>query len=76
MPYFVYHISIAATGKKNLTHLQTFPDYKPARALARERRAALASGGTEDVRMIFAKNPVEAEKLLSAPRDERVVGED
>jgi hypothetical protein len=76
MPYFVYHIALHDAGKKSLTHLETFSDYKSARALAREKRAALAAGGQEDVRLIFAKNQVEAEKLLSTPREERVVGED
>lgn len=76
MPYFVYHIALNDTGKKALTHLETFGDYKSARALAREKRAGLASGSQEDVRLIFAKNQAEAEKLLSAPREERVVGED
>ena len=50
---------------------------KAARSLAREQRAALKAEGTaRDSRLIFAKNQTEAEKLLKAPRDERVVGED
>jgi len=77
MPYFVYHIVTQAdSGKKALTHLETFGDFKSARQLARERRSALAAGSLEDYRLIFAKNETEAEKLLSAPREERVVGED
>ncbi|MEJ2576625.1 MAG: hypothetical protein P8106_08035 [Gammaproteobacteria bacterium] len=77
MPYFVYHIvTHADTGKKTLTHLETFGDFKSARTLARERRATLEPGSSEDYRLIFAKNETEAEKLLSAPREERVVGED
>jgi hypothetical protein len=77
MPYFVYHIvTHADTGRKTLTHLETFTDFKSARQLARERRAGLEAGSLEDYRLIFAKNQTEAEKLLSAPREERVVGED
>ncbi len=78
MPYFVYFIEQPADGsKKVLEHLQTFDDYKSARALARERRAELKTqSSTRDCRLIFAKNQIEAEKLLSAPREERVVGED
>jgi hypothetical protein len=77
MPYFVYHIvTRAETGKKILTHLETCGDFKSARKLAREKRAELDPGTTEDYRLIFAKTQVEAEKLLSAPREERVVGED
>jgi hypothetical protein len=29
-----------------------------------------------EYRLVFASQPGEAEKLLSAPRDERVIGED
>ena len=76
MPYFVYHIAISDTGKKSLTHLETFTDYKSAKALARERRAQLNRNPAEDVRLIFAKNDTEAQKLLSTPREARVVGED
>ena len=77
MPYFVYHIvNQADTGKKSLTHMETFTDFKSARTLAREKRAGLEPGSAEDYRLIFAKTQVEAEKLLSAPREERVVGED
>jgi len=78
MPYFVYYVSQHAdSDRKSLEHIETFNAFKQARGLARERRAELkASGDTRDCRLIFAKNQAEAEKLLSAPRDERVVGED
>lgn len=78
MPYFVFHITTnPETNTKELEHLETFTDYKTARNFAREGRAALPAGSVnQDVRLIFAKNQVEAEKLMSAPRDERVVGED
>ena len=77
MPYFVYHITVRPdSAKKDLQHLQTFDNYKEARGFARERRAALTGQPDQDCRMIFAKNRTEAEKLLSAPREERVVGED
>ena len=77
MPYFVYDIAINAdTGAKRLTHLETFEGYKEARGFARERRAERGAAPDMDCRMIFAKNKVEAEKLLSAPREERVIGED
>ena len=77
MPYFVYHITIdPESGVKHLEHLDTFDDYRSARALAREHRACLPPGGDRDCRLIFAKTEVEAERLLSTPRDERVIGED
>lgn len=78
MPYFVYYVTQHADSpKKSLEHIETLDNYKAARALARERRAALGdTGNGRDCRLIFAKNQVEAEKLLSAPREERVIGED
>ncbi|MGD8956941.1 MAG: hypothetical protein PVJ03_06360 [Chromatiaceae bacterium] len=78
MPYFVYYVSQHAdSSKKLLEHLDTFENFKAARSMAREQRAALkAEGSDRDCRLIFAKTQVEAEKLLSAPREERVIGED
>jgi hypothetical protein len=78
MPYFVYFVTQhAENNRKSLEHLETLNDFKSARNLAREKRAEIkASGGGHDCRLIFAKNQAEAEKLLSAPREERVVGED
>ena len=78
MPYFVYYVTKQAeSDRKSLEHLETLNDFKSARNLAREKRAELKAIGSErECRLIFAKNQTEAEKLLSAPRDERVVGED
>lgn len=71
MPYFVYRISEPRT----LEHVATFESYKEAREVARGNRAELGKGGDITVRMIFAKNQVEAEKLLLAPREERYIDE-
>jgi len=78
MPYFVYYVTQHADSKrKSLEHLETINNFKAARSLAREKRAELkANGSASDCRLIFAKNQTEAEKLLSTPRDERVIGED
>lgn len=78
MPYFVYFVTQhAESNRKSLEHLETLSDFKSARNLAREKRAEIkASGSVHDCRLIFAKNQAEAEKLLSAPREERVIGED
>jgi hypothetical protein len=72
MPYYVYRI----TPPRQLEHLETFASFKEARELARARRAQLDAADGASVRMIFAKDQIEAEKLLLAPRDERVIGED
>lgn len=71
MPYFVYNIQ---ENPKKLEHLQTFAKYREAKDFVREKRAE--SGEIQSIRMIFARNDVEAEKLLKTPREERVIGED
>ena len=78
MPYFVYYVTInPATNTKALEYVDTKENYREARTLAREKRAEMdRSNPNRECRMIFAKNDVEAEKLLSAPREERVIGED
>jgi len=78
MPYFIYYVTTnPANNTKSLEYIDTRDKYKEARALAREKRAAMSDPGpNHECRMIFAKNQVEAEKLLSAPREERVIGED
>jgi len=72
MPYFVYKI----TPPRALSYIDTKDQYKEARALVREMRQAAAHGDEAEYRMVFAKSQGEAEKLLSTPRDERVIGED
>ncbi len=72
MPYFIYQIS----EHRKLEHLDTKEKYRDARDLVRRLRAENSHIAPENIRMIFAKRPAEAEKLLSAPRDERVIGED
>ncbi|MEO5342669.1 MAG: hypothetical protein H7842_04915 [Gammaproteobacteria bacterium SHHR-1] len=71
MPYFVYQI----TEPRQLELLQQFDSYKQARELARGKRAELGVNSAIQVRMIFARNNAEAEKLLSTPREERYIDE-
>ena len=72
MPYFVYRI----TPSLKLTHIDTKDRYQDARAIVRDLRANRAEGDDADYRMIFASQQGEAERILSTPRDERVIGED
>ena len=72
MPYFVYKI----TPPLQLTHLETKDKYSDARTLVRGLRQDQPKGAEPEYRMIFANNQALAEKLLSRPRDERVIGED
>jgi len=75
MPYFVYQI-IEKDKIKELQHLDTYSKYQEAKKVVRSKRAEKAADDPADYRMIFAKSEVEAETLLKAPREERVIGED
>ena len=72
MPYYVYKI----TPSLKLSHLDTKERYQDARVLVRSLRAEQTADDDADYRMIFAKHESEAERLLSTPRDDRVIGED
>jgi hypothetical protein len=72
MPYFVYRVS----PKLELSYIDTKERYQDARAIVRQRRESRAADDDGDYRLIFARQQGEAEKLLSTPRDERVIGED
>jgi len=72
MPYFVYKVS----PTRQLTYIDTKERYQEARTLARELRAKAPADEDGEFRLIFANQQGEAEKLLSTPRDERVIGED
>ena len=75
MPYFVYRI-IEQDKTKELEHLETHLQDQEARKQVRPLRGEQAAEDSADYRMIFAKNQTEAETLLKAPREERVIGED
>jgi hypothetical protein len=72
MPYFVYKIAPPV----NLTYIDVKDSFREARALVRSLREDRHEIQGTQFRMIFAKNEAEAERLLSTPRDERVIGED
>ncbi len=76
MPYFVFDITIhPQSGAKLLKHLETFSDYHSARKRVLAERKNAPERPADELRMIFANNLVEAEKLLSAPREERIIGD-
>lgn len=72
MPYYIYRI----TPPKKLHLIDKKSDFKDAKKLVRSWREQKQNEDDAIFRMIFAKSPQEAEKLLSMPREERVVGED
>ena len=71
MPYYVYRI----TSPRKLHLIDNKNNYKDARTLVRSYRQNQREEEA-NFRMIFAKSAQEAEKLLSIPREERVIGED
>ncbi len=72
MPYFVYKIVPPLT----LAFIDKKERFRDARALVRSLREGRHEMPGTQFRMIFAKDEAEAEKLLSTPRDDRVIGED
>lgn len=70
MPYFVYKIA----ANRELTHIITVDKYQAARAEVRARRQDAEPG--VEYRLIFATKLGEAEKLLSTPPDDRIIGDD
>ena len=78
MPYFVYFVTVnPANNTKKLEYVDKLESYKEARELARTKRTEMGGANVNhDCRLIFAKTQPEAEKLLSAPREERIIGED
>ena len=72
MPYYVYRI----TPPKKLHLIEKMDNFTDAKKLVRSWRGQKQDADDSTFRMIFAKSPQEAEKLLSMPREERVIGED
>ncbi|MFZ0256796.1 MAG: hypothetical protein WAN46_14395 [Gammaproteobacteria bacterium] len=72
MSYFVYKVF----PLKRLEFVQQTQQYGEARDLARSMREALQQDDDYSVKVIFAQNPDEAERLLSEEREPRPVGEE
>lgn len=70
MPYFIYKI----TEPKKLEYVGENAVYKEARSQVRELRAE--ANGAYQVKMIFAKSQVEAERLLTEEREAPPMGDD
>jgi hypothetical protein len=71
MTYYIYRLH----DPKGLEYLDCKDRYQDAKALVRSLREGLPAPDAAKVRMIFAGSTSEAEKLLSAPKDQRVIGE-
>jgi hypothetical protein len=72
MPYFVYKI----LPDNQLKYYDTFDNYREAKQLVFEERKNEPKGSNATIRMMHAVNQAEAERLLTAPRDDRIIGDD
>ncbi len=74
MPYFIYRI----TPPDTFEHLDTKEKYRDAKVRVTELRKALPDDSDDIVRMIFAKNTMEATKLLARPPEHegQIIGDD
>ncbi len=71
MPYYIYRVS----GPKKLEYLDEKEKYREAKSQVSDLRAAQGADDEAIVRMVFAGTANEAEKLLSIPKDDRVIGD-
>lgn len=72
MPYFIYRIE----SEKELVLLESFPKYREAKLQAKSLRAEQESGDIATIKIIFANNQIEAERLLTTPREAPIQGDD
>ncbi|MHB8473465.1 MAG: hypothetical protein ACYDC8_11620 [Gammaproteobacteria bacterium] len=72
MPYFVYKVN---PGKR-LELVRPHDSYQDARNLAHSLRSAITPGADYTIRVIFAKNNAEAERLVMTERPAQITGED
>ena len=72
MPYFLYKVR---SGKR-LESVDSWDQYKEAKAHAKSMRQDMRPEDDYAVRIIFAKNSEEAERLLTEKREPRPMGEE
>ena len=72
MPYFVFKLR----HPRSLENAGVFASYRDARIAVREMRRALDPDDPTTVRMVFAADEAQAERLLTERREPRPLGED
>ena len=72
MPYYIYKVDT----KKQLTYLDQDANYRQARDRARNLRSEQAKNDSATIKLIFASNQNEAERLLQATREAPIIGDD
>ena len=71
MPFFVYRIM----PENKLEHIETFEKYRDAKVKLNALRKAEHDGSDVICRMIHAASRSNAERLLLAARDDRIIGD-
>lgn len=75
MPYYVYRID-NSFGIRKLEFIQQFDVFKEASTFAKAERKQL-TGHDQQVKVIYAENPLQAEDLLNQVREpEPFIGDD
>ncbi|GAB6044089.1 hypothetical protein [Endothiovibrio diazotrophicus] len=72
MPYLVYKIF----AEKKLEYVDSQPSYREAKAVVNAMRKELPKDADHTVRLVFAKNQDEAERLLTEEREAPPAGEE
>ncbi len=72
MAYYIYKVH----APKRLEYVNEFDAYREAKVFTRARRQKLTLDDAFTVRMIFAPNKEQAERLLTQVREARPMGED
>lgn len=72
MPYFVFKVF----PPKQLEYIEKYDGYREARGEVRTLREALGENPEHQIKMIFAKNQIEAEHLLKEEREAPPIGDD
>ena len=73
MPYFIYRLRTPRAPERIPG---VFTGYREARAVVREMRRAFDRGDPTTVRMVFAADEAQAERILAERREPRPLGED
>jgi len=72
MPYFLYKVM---PGKR-FELIEHVNAYREARDKARARRSQMNAEDQYTIKVMFAKDPEQAERLMSEEREARPLGED
>ncbi len=71
MPYFVYRID----PENKLEYIENYEKYREAKLKVNELRKQESEDSAVVCRMIHAANRSNAERLILAPRDDRIIGD-